>query len=178
MTLAVLDDGLDPNAYPVEVLESAVRNEDQLVVVAREARVVGVLVANMLGDDRSWYDHFGPSAAERVRWATRPVNLAGLAVLPAYRKRGAGKALIDAGLSWARTRGSELAVTVSWLHPGPDTSLSLFVACGFTALGRASDIYLQRSLKDSLVCRFCAGPCRCAGELCVLPIQGVARSVP
>lgn len=170
-TLGVLDVGLDPNAYRFDGLQAAVRDADQLVLVARGERVAGVLVANVLGADRSWYDNFGAAAAERVHAARRPVNLAGLAVLPAWRKRGVGKALIHAGLDWARTRDSELALASSWLHPGPDTSLRLFVECGFTAVARASGIYLARSLKDGLICRFCGGPCRCAGELCVLPLQ-------
>jgi len=140
-----------------------------LLAAVAEDGVVGWGFGEELSGDRSWYAQFG---AQALACAARPrvVSVRELAVLEAYQGRGVGRALTEAVLAWARGRGAEHAIAVSWLSPAPRTSAPLFERLGFVRLGVAAAPYEEDSRARGWRCRYCGGVCLCPAAFYALAL--------
>jgi RimJ/RimL family protein N-acetyltransferase len=75
-----------------------------------------------------------------IQWAG--VSEVGMALLPEWRGRGAGTALLDALISWAETEGSHKAELRVWPHN--EAAIALYERFGFEREG-----YLKRHYRRS-----------------------------
>ena len=98
-----------------EIVASSARPDRTFLVVERPGRAVGMARVYLADDD--------PSRAE----------LFSMWVMPAERGTGAGRALVDAAIDWARSNGvSELTLHVT---EGNEPATRLYEACGFVDTG-------------------------------------------
>lgn len=76
-----------------------------------------------------------------------------LAVAPAARRRGLGRALVEAALAEARRRGAEAAFLE--VAEGNAAARALYAGCGFTEAGRRRGYYRRAggAREDALVLR-------------------------
>ena len=106
--------------YTVEQLPGAFEKTDLFVVVEVDREVAGLLMIVLPG----WTD-----AAE----------ITDLAVDIAFRRMGAGRALVDAASEWARERGYRAL----WVEPRADNhaAISFYVSLGFRLSGFNDRMY-------------------------------------
>ena len=124
----------------------------------RSARRAG-LVTRLGGSDSMVYvadagdrDHDVRIAGNiTVDVATYGVATIGMLLAPAWRGRGLGAALLDAGLVWAFDRGAHKAALEVWPHN--ETALALYRKAGFIEEGRKRRHYRRANgeLWDSIL---------------------------
>lgn len=119
------------------------------------AGVVRILQAG----DETYYERFG-SIAQRYA-VPGAASLEAMAVEPGARRRGVGRALVEARLAFAGAVGSGSAVAVSWLS-GRDSSLGVFRGLGFEESEAVGEFYREESIRDGWICPVCQGPCGCS----------------
>lgn len=94
-----------------------------------------------------------PAGFALARGAADEAELLTLAVLPAWRRRGLGRALVEAALAWAAARGA----TALFLEVGAGNAaaLALYGGAGFATVGRRPAYYRRPSQasEDALVMR-------------------------
>jgi GNAT superfamily N-acetyltransferase len=139
------------------------------VVVAEAPGLIGAAVSRVLRPaDLGYYGRFG---AEGLLLSTGlPGSLEALAVEPAFRRRGAGRLLAEACISWTRAQGCNLLVTLAWRSGREDASLPLFRRLGFREGPTVDRFYLEESLRDGWSCPVCGPGCRCAATLFTFPL--------
>ena len=105
------------DAYWVRLTESVTAPEGQVMLVAEvEDRPAGIV--------------FGLFDKERPKTG----HVGGMWVDPAARGRGAGRALLDAAIAWARTRGLDRLEL--WVTEGNGSAARLYERAGFGVTGR------------------------------------------
>lgn len=126
--------------------------------------LVGGAIARLLVPrDSGYYERFGAAAAALFRGG--PIgSIEALAVIPAARRTGTGRRLLDESTEWCRDRGCRDVVAVSWISGADGTSAPLFAAAGFTMGETIADFYLEESLRNGWLCPVCGAGCRCAGQ--------------
>ncbi len=140
---------------------------DLLEAVAAEGRWIGSeapidraarrrqLVETIEGDDRSvrYVAVADGVVVGSLGMDLRPYNVAdlGMFVQRQWRGRGVGTALIEAGISWARSVGAHKVALQLWPHNRP--ALALYRKFGFEQEGRLRRHYRRRNgeLWDALV---------------------------
>jgi ribosomal protein S18 acetylase RimI-like enzyme len=169
--LAVFDEGLGPGyliAADLRALVAADESEAGVYVALADGAVAGAALV-----DRAPVDVVARISAEagaaghpRPDLATRRVGrLRTGAVRPPYRRRGIGRALMEARLDRLRATGCTAVVALAWLSGDRDTSVGLLRAHG---LERVAEIpgYWQADPPDSgPPCPVCAWPCRCVAAV-------------
>ena len=126
----------------------------------------GAAVARLLAPaDAGYYDRFAPAAE---LFAGLVGSFEALAVEPASRRRGLGRALTVIGLDWMRERGCAAAVTISWRSGRDDSSAELFRRLGLREGRTVERFYYEESLADGWTCPVCRGPCTCSATLFTL----------
>jgi ribosomal protein S18 acetylase RimI-like enzyme len=103
----------------------------------REFDIADVLVAEVDGAIAG-YVKLGPALP--VQSARHVLEIKGLAVSPAHRRRGVGRALIDAAAHEAKARGAR-RLTLRVLAPNADAR-ALYAACGFEVEGVLRQLFL------------------------------------
>lgn len=163
----IYEEALGRNCTSVAELERQARDPRCRVVAAlRDDTLVGAASATLLRrEDAPFYAPFGEEAAERIgRLATGSVSA--VAVAPALRGMGLGRRLVDDCLAWLAGERAELAIALSWVSGGPNTSRALFEHAGFRVVGEVPEFYREYSVRTGLVCPTCGGPpCTCAAIL-------------
>ena len=107
----------EPDAYWLPLTESVTAPGGQVMLVAEvEGRPVGLA--------------FGLFDKERVKTG----HVGGMWVEPAARGRGAGHALLDSAIAWARSR--ELDRLELWVTEGNGPAIRLYERFGFADTGR------------------------------------------
>lgn len=106
--------------YPVERLRGALKKTDLFLVTEVDGEVAGLLMVLL----PEWTD-----AAE----------ISDLAVDIAFRRSGAGRALVNAAADWARERGHRSL----WVEPRADNhaAISFYVSLGFRVSGFNDRMY-------------------------------------
>lgn len=106
-----------PEAGYGRFLASMVADADSFVHVAERAgEVVGYVFADVEGT--SWRDLRGPCGF-----------IHDVFVLESERRRGTGRALMDAAIAWIHSRG--MSQVVLWSKSGNDSAQHLFASLGF-----------------------------------------------
>ena len=130
---------------------------------AKGILVGGAVARLMVPRDVGYYQRFGAAAAAQFR--AGPIgSVEALAVVPAARRRGAGRRLLGDSIEWCRDRGCRGVVAVSWISGGDGTSAPLFAAAGFTMGETIADFYLEESRRNGWLCPVCGAGCHCAGQ--------------
>jgi len=107
----------EPDAYWLRLTESVTAPGGQVMLVAEvEGRPVG-LAFGLFDKERAKTGHVG-----------------GMWVEPAARGRGAGQALLDSAIAWARAR--ELDRLELWVTGGNGAAIRLYERSGFADTGR------------------------------------------
>ena len=113
----LVDELARPDAEWIRLTESVTTPGGQVMLVAEEAgRPVG-LAFGIFDKDRAKTGHVG-----------------GMWVEPEARGRGAGQALLDSAIAWARAR--ELDRLELWVTEGNGAAVRLYERAGFTDTGR------------------------------------------
>jgi GNAT superfamily N-acetyltransferase len=162
----LLNSNLGLGLYTVERFFEMMADSMVMVQLAEVgAGLAGAAVSALMGtEDAGYYQPFGESARQ-VFYRPPVGTLTALAVSPAARRRGVGRALALESVSWCRNHGCRDIVAVSWLSGGTGTSGPLFASLEFTKGEVVPDFYRSESLRDGWECPVCGpGGCRCAGQ--------------
>jgi RimJ/RimL family protein N-acetyltransferase len=143
---AVAEEGLLATEPPVDVAARAERfraaieseDPDTLLVLEDDGEIVG---------------HAGVHQTH-----AEGVLAFGMAVLPEARGHGGGRALLDAVVEYARSRGAHKVELEVW--PGNARAISLYASAGFEVEGLRRDHYRRRdgSLRSALLMARPLGP--------------------
>ena len=95
-----------------------------------------LLVVEDTGHVVGWCRTFPKESGDEVREATL-----GIGLLPPYRDRGIGTALVRQSLSWAKNVGYQCVRLTT--HPDNARAIHVFTHCGFTFTGQSSDTWLE-----------------------------------
>ena len=106
-----------------------------LMVAETDGRLVGFAVGKVIG--------FEPSGSNGV------AELESVAVDPAARRRGVGRALCKAVIDWCRGQGAE-TVELEVRAAGSDGAVALYGGLGFVAAGRRRGYYREPT-EDALL---------------------------
>ena len=147
-SLAVTADGGDRSALFVALS------------IGAESLLGAAVVRILQAGDEQYYERFGESARRYA--VVGAASLEAMAVEPLARRRGIGRALIEARLGFAGSVGAGAAVAVSWLSGRESSSLTVFRALGFEESEAVPDFYLEESIRDGWTCPVCKKPCRCS----------------
>jgi GNAT superfamily N-acetyltransferase len=171
---ALLNGELGEGLYGAEGLLIDAADPRAAVLVAEASGLIGAAVSRVLRPaDLGYYERFG---AEGLRLSIGlPGSLEALAVEPGFRRRGAGRLLAQASLSWMRAQGCDLLVTLAWRSGREDESMPLFRRLGFHEGPTVDRFYLEESLRDGWSCPVCGPGCRCAATLFTLPLVASRR---
>jgi len=116
-----------PDAYWTEMTRSVTEPDRHAMFLAEEAAAAVGIAFGLL--DREHADR---------------AHLGGMWVDPTMRRRGVGRALVDAVLAWARERG--LRDVVLWVAEGNAAATALYERAGFTRTGRRDHLASNPSL--------------------------------
>ena len=117
-----------PDAYWLQLTQSVTEPGGQVMLVAEEeGRPVG-LAFGLFDKERPKIGHVG-----------------GMWVDPAVRRRGAGRALLDAAIAWGGARGLE--VLELWVTEGNTPALRLYEQAGFADTGRREPLASNPALQ-------------------------------
>lgn len=139
---------------------------DPEVVFLVEGRASAVLGRLLIPEDLAYYERFG-ELAQRAFAAGLVGSIEALAVAPAERHRGIGRALVEAAAEWLVEAGARAIVVVGWDSGRSDSSLPLLRSLGFEESGRVERFYEEESRRDGWICPVDGNPCRCAAVLFV-----------
>ena len=161
----LLNTSLGAGLYSIEgKLEDLADPGAHLVVAMAGEDVVGAAVARLLVPaDLAYYLAFGVPARDAFN-GTRVGSIEALAVRPASRRAGIGRALLDDSLAWCELQGCEWVVGVSWISGARGTSAPLFAAAGFNMGPTISEFYREDSVRNGWTCPVCGPVCTCAGQ--------------
>ncbi len=154
--------------YSYAGLRADLRDPEVAVFVARvDAIVAGAALGRLLiPEDAGYYARFGELAA-RAFAAGTVGSLEALAVRPAARRRGLGRALVSAVERWLFDSGSAAVAVVGWDSGRSDSSLPLLRGLGYAESPRVERFYEAESRRDGWRCPVCGGVCVCAAVLFV-----------
>ena len=107
-----------PDAYWTEMTRSVTEPDRHAMFLAEDAAAAVGIAFGLVDRERADRAHLG-----------------GMWVDPAGRRRGVGRALVDAVLAWARERG--FAAVVLWVTEGNAEAEALYERMGFTRTGRS-----------------------------------------
>jgi ribosomal protein S18 acetylase RimI-like enzyme len=169
--VAVFDEGLGAGYLTAAAVRALVVADEPEAAVY--VALAGDVVAGAALIDRAPADVVARVSAEaraaghpRPDLATRRVGrLRTGAVRSEHRRRGIGRALMEARLDRLRATGCTAVVALAWLSGDPDTSVGLLRAHG---LERVAEVpgYWQADPPDSgPPCPVCAWPCRCVAAV-------------
>ena len=123
--IAALENACFSDPWPEDFI--ARRAENILVAAAEDGRMLGYAALSDVLDEGS---------------------LDSIAVDPAYRRRGAAGALLDAALE--RCREKELAFVTLEVRAGNDAAIALYEKRGFVQAGRRTNYY-ERPREDAIL---------------------------
>jgi GNAT superfamily N-acetyltransferase len=167
--VALLNAQLGEGLYGAQGLLMDAADSGAAVMVAEAPQIVGAAVSRLLQPaDLSYYDRFGTEARRLLTGL--PASLEALAVEPGFRRRGAGGLLTQGSLSWMRSQGCSVLVTLAWRSGREDASLPLFRRLGFHEGPTVDRFYLEESLRDGWSCPVCGPGCICAATLFTFPL--------
>jgi GNAT superfamily N-acetyltransferase len=136
-----------------------------LVVTRLDGQIAGAALGRLLvPGDLDYYLRFG-DPVERAFKAGTVGSLEALAVAPAARHRGRGRALVGAVAAWLFGAGSASIVVVGWDSGRADSSLPLLRAMGYAESTRVDRFYEEESLEAGWSCPVCGVPCTCGAIL-------------
>ena len=114
----------EPTPSWIHALEEPLCACHLLLVVENARHVVG------------WCRTFPEEGRDEAREATL-----GIGLLPPYRDRGIGTALVRQSLSWAKNAGYQCVRLTT--HPDNARAIHVFTRCEFTFTGQGSDNWLE-----------------------------------
>ncbi len=124
----LVDELARPDADWIRLAESVTTPGGQVMLVAEEkGRPVGLA--------------FGIFDKERAKTG----HVVGMWVNPGARGRGAGRALLDAAIAWARSRGLDRLEL--WVTKGNGPAVRLYERAGFTDTGRRDVLQSKPALE-------------------------------
>jgi len=167
----LLDQGLGEGMYSVDGLLADAAEPTAGVWLARAGDApAGAAVARLLvPEDAAYYGRFGPGATGL--FGRTVGSFEGLAVDPAFHRRGVGARLTRASLDWMRAQGCDAVVAIAWLSGRPDSSPPLFRHLGFREGPTVERFYAEESLQNDWSCPVCGQPCTCAATFFALPLR-------
>ncbi len=167
----LLDQGLGEGMYSVDGLLADAAEPTAGVWLARAGDApAGAAVARLLvPEDAAYYGRFGPGATGLFGGTVG--SFEGLAVDPAFHRRGVGARLTRASLDWMRAQGCDAVVAIAWLSGRPDSSPPLFRHLGFREGPTVERFYAEESLQNDWSCPVCGQPCTCAATFFALPLR-------
>jgi ribosomal protein S18 acetylase RimI-like enzyme len=155
---------LGQSMYSLSDLEADLADPEVVILV--EGDFAAVLGRLLIAEDFTYYERFG-ELARRAFDAGQVGSIEALAVAPAERRRGLGRALVEAAGDWLVKAGASAIVVVGWDSGRPDSSLPLLRSLGFEESGRVERFYEEESRRDGWICPVDGNPCRCAAVLFV-----------
>jgi ribosomal protein S18 acetylase RimI-like enzyme len=87
------------------------------------------------------------------------------AVRPPYRRRGIGRALMEARLDQLRSVGCTAVVALAWVSGERDTSLGLLRAHGLEPVAEIPGYWRADPPDSGPPCPVCGRPCRCVAAV-------------
>jgi len=116
-----------PDSYWTEMIRSVTEPDRHAMFLAEEAAAAAGIAFGLVDRERADRAHLG-----------------GMWVDPAARRRGVGRALVDAVLAWARERG--FGDVVLWVAEGNAAAAALYERAGFTRTGGRDHLASNPSL--------------------------------
>ena len=116
-----------PDAYWTEMTRSVTEPDRHAMFLAEDAAAAVGIAFGLVDRERADRAHLG-----------------GMWVDPAARRRGVGRALVDAVLAWARER--RFRDIVLWVAEGNAAATALYERAGFTRTGRRDHLASNPSL--------------------------------
>jgi GNAT superfamily N-acetyltransferase len=158
--VALLNRELGAGMYSTgDVLEDAADPRAGVWLLGRPLH--GAAVARlMVAADAGYYARFGSAVTDL--FTEKVGSFEALAVEPAWRHRGLGRALTTAALEWMWSQGCDAVLTLSWRSGAGDASAGLFRHLGFREGRTVNRFYYEESVRDGWICPVCHGPCTCA----------------